>query len=94
MRLSKNNIKKELDKLDNWKLTNNSIYKKFNFDDFNQAFGFMTRAALYIEKLNHHPNWQNEFNIVEIKLTTHDVKGVTKNDIKLAKILNSLQNDV
>lgn len=86
-------LKQEMSTIQDWKLVNNTINKKFYFDDFNKAFGFMTRSALHIEKLNHHPSWKNTFNIVEISLTTHDVGGITKKDIELAKILNEIQND-
>ena len=65
-------------------------YKEFQFDNFNQAFGFMTRAVMEIEKMNHHPEWFNVYNRITVELTTHDVGGITKNDVNLAKILNSL----
>ena len=63
-----------------------AIFKSFKFADFNAAFGFMTRVALAAEKLDHHPEWFNVYNRVDITLTTHDADGVTDLDVKLAKI--------
>jgi 4a-hydroxytetrahydrobiopterin dehydratase len=67
-----------------------AITKKFNFKDFNEAFGFMTRAALIAEKLDHHPEWFNVYNRVEVTLATHDAGGVTERDVKLAEAMNRL----
>lgn len=91
IRLSSESIDYELKNLKGWTVVNNKIHKEFEFDDFNQAFGFMTRAAMHIEKMNHHPEWFNVYNKIVIDLTTHDAGGVTQNDINLAKILNSLE---
>ena len=91
IRLSSDLIKEELRNLKGWNIVNDKLHKEFIFDDFNQAFGFMTRAAMHIEKLNHHPEWSNAYNRITVDLTTHDVGGITDNDIKLAKILNSLE---
>ena len=63
-----------------------AISKTFKFKDFNAAFGFMTRVALAAEKLDHHPEWFNVYNRVEITLATHDADGVTALDVALAKI--------
>ena len=67
-----------------------AISKKFVFKDFNQAFGFMTRAALVAEKMDHHPEWFNVYKTVEVTLATHDAGGVTELDIKLAEAMNKL----
>ena len=67
-----------------------AIGKKFVFKDFNQAFGFMTRAALVAEKMDHHPEWFNVYKTVEVTLSTHDAGGVTKLDIKLAEAMDKL----
>ena len=67
-----------------------AITKKFVFKDFNEAFGFMTRAALVAEKLDHHPEWFNVYKNVEVTLATHDAGGVTELDIKLAEAMNRL----
>jgi len=67
-----------------------AIFCSFRFKNFNQAFGFMTRAALVCEKMNHHPEWFNVYNRVDVTLSTHDAAGVTQKDIRLAQALNSL----
>lgn len=90
MRLSQADIEEELRNLPGWKVVNEKLHKEFQFESFNQAFGFMTRAAMEIEKMNHHPEWFNVYNRITIELTTHDAGGITKNDVNLAKILNSL----
>jgi 4a-hydroxytetrahydrobiopterin dehydratase len=91
MRLSSESIDTELKNLKGWTVVNNKMHKEFEFEDFNQAFGFMTRAAMHIEKMNHHPEWFNVYNKIIVDLTTHDAGGITQNDINLAKILNSLE---
>ncbi|MCV0411285.1 4a-hydroxytetrahydrobiopterin dehydratase [Nitrosopumilus sp.] len=90
MRLSQTEIDEQLKNLPGWSIVNEKLHKEFKFENFNQAFGFMTRAAMEIEKMNHHPEWFNVYNRITIELTTHDAGGITKNDINLAKILNSL----
>jgi 4a-hydroxytetrahydrobiopterin dehydratase len=67
-----------------------AITRKFTFRDFNEAFGFMARAALVAEKLDHHPEWFNVYNRVEVTLATHDAGGVTERDLKLAGEMNRL----
>ena len=67
-----------------------AITKKFTFKDFNEAFGFMTRAALTAEKMDHHPEWFNVYKTVEVTLSTHDAGGVTELDVKLAGEMNKI----
>lgn len=67
-----------------------AIAKTFVFRDFNEAFGFMTRAALVAEKMDHHPEWRNVYKTVEVVLSTHDAGGVTARDIALAKAMNAI----
>ena len=67
-----------------------AITRKFVFRDFNEAFGFMTRAALVAEKLDHHPEWFNVYKNVEVTLATHDAGGVTELDIELAEAMDRL----
>src|SRR5712675_3522223 len=67
-----------------------AIERTFSFKDFNEAFGFMSRAALVAEKSDHHPEWRNVYKTVEVVLATHDAGGVTALDIALAKAMNSI----
>ena len=67
-----------------------AIAKKFVFEAFNQAFGFMTRAALVAEKMDHHPEWFNVYKTVEVALSTHDAGGVTELDVKLAEAMDKI----
>ncbi len=67
-----------------------AITRKFVFADFNEAFGFMTRAALVAEKLDHHPEWFNVYKTVEVTLSTHDAGGLTERDIKLAEAMDKI----
>ncbi len=67
-----------------------AIAKKFVFKDFNEAFGFMARAALVAEKMDHHPEWFNVYKTVEVTLSTHDAGGLTELDAKLAEAMNAL----
>jgi 4a-hydroxytetrahydrobiopterin dehydratase len=90
MRLSSEKISEELKNLPGWIVKEEKLHRDFEFKDFNQAFGFMTRAAMHIEKMNHHPEWFNVYNKITVDLMTHDAGGITQNDIELAKILNSL----
>lgn len=90
-RLSTEAIEKELQNLQGWKVVEGKLHKNFQFKDFIETFGFMTGAALHIEKLNHHPEWFNVYNKLTIDLTTHDAGGITTNDIELARLLNSLE---
>ena len=90
MRLSELEIEEELKQLSEWRIKNDKLHKEFKFDNFNQAFGFMTRAAMEMEKMNHHPEWFNVYNRITVELTTHDAGGITKNDVNLARILNTL----
>ncbi|MEL6226205.1 MAG: 4a-hydroxytetrahydrobiopterin dehydratase [Pseudomonadota bacterium] len=80
-----------LSELTGWELVDgrDAITKTFKFKDFNTAFGFMSRAAMMAEKLDHHPEWFNVYNKVEVTLSTHDVGGLTDLDVKLATALNS-----
>ena len=67
-----------------------AISKAYKFADFNAAFGFMTRVALKADKMDHHPEWSNVYNRVEVVLTTHDANGVTHQDVALAKFMDEI----
>ena len=74
-----------------WEEKDNTLYKKFLFKDFNEAFGFMCRVALIAEKMNHHPKWTNVWNTVEVWLNTHDAgEIVTDKDRKLAERIDAI----
>jgi 4a-hydroxytetrahydrobiopterin dehydratase len=84
--------KAALAKLNGWSEVQgrDAITRKFVFKDFNQAFGFMTRAALVAEKMDHHPEWFNVYKNVDVTLSTHDAGGITELDIKLAGEMDKL----
>lgn len=77
-------------RLQGWRAADNrdAIVKEFRFNDFNQAFAFMTRVALFAEKHDHHPEWSNLYNRVDVMLTTHDSGGVTDKDVALAHFMD------
>ncbi len=78
--------------LDGWSEVEgrDAIQKTFKFKDFNEAFGFMTRAALKADRMDHHPEWLNVYNRVEVTLTTHDAGGVTAKDLELAAFMDGI----
>ena len=74
-----------------WKEENNLLQATFNFNDFKEAFAFMTEVAFHAEQQNHHPNWSNVYNTVTIQLNTHDAGGiVTENDYQLAAAIDKV----
>ncbi|MEJ1970689.1 MAG: 4a-hydroxytetrahydrobiopterin dehydratase [Rhizomicrobium sp.] len=79
-----------LKKLSHWKSVEgrDAIARSFKFADFNAAFGFMTRVALLADKMDHHPEWSNVYNTVDVTLSTHDAGGVTQNDIDMAAAMD------
>jgi 4a-hydroxytetrahydrobiopterin dehydratase len=81
-----------VDVLPGWRPTRgrDAISRSFSFLDFNEAWGFMSRVALLAEKANHHPEWSNVWNKVDITLSTHDVGGLSKRDIALAKAIDAV----
>ena len=90
-KLADSQIQQELKSLPGWSIQNGKLHKEFVFKDFNEAFGFMTRAALHAEKMDHHPEWFNVYNKLKVVLMTHDAGGITSNDIVLAKVFESLK---
>jgi 4a-hydroxytetrahydrobiopterin dehydratase len=83
-------IEKELKQLDGWELVDGAIETSFEFADFKDAFSVMTRIAFECEAQNHHPEWTNVYNSLQIRLNTHDAEGVTEKDFKLAKVIESI----
>jgi len=81
-----------LQRLKHWKEAQGgkAIARTFTFADFSQAFGFMTRAALVAEKMNHHPDWSNSYKTVEVTLTSHDAGGLTARDVALAEAMEKI----
>jgi 4a-hydroxytetrahydrobiopterin dehydratase len=91
-RLSEQARKSALKGLLGWTETpgREAITRTFVFKDFNEAFGFMSRAALVAEKNDHHPEWRNVYKTVEVVLATHDAGGITSRDIELATAMNAI----
>ena len=90
--IEKNQLDSFIEKNPSWVIDNKTIKKEFKFENFIEAFGFMSKVALLSEKIDHHPDWQNIYNKVKINLTTHDKGGITTNDIKLAEAIDKLIN--
>ena len=78
--------------LEGWEMASDrdAIVRTFKFADFSEAWGFMNRVALIAEKKDHHPEWSNVYNTVEITLTTHDADGLSLRDVKMAKAIDAL----
>ncbi|MSO74548.1 MAG: 4a-hydroxytetrahydrobiopterin dehydratase [Alphaproteobacteria bacterium] len=91
-KLSTLEITHHLSELHGWILADDreAIRKTFKFENFNAAFGFMTRVALVAERMDHHPEWFNVYNRVEVTLASHDVNGLSARDIKLAKAMDDI----
>jgi|SRR5579875_499323 4a-hydroxytetrahydrobiopterin dehydratase len=90
-KLSKKEIEDEVSKLKGWHIVKGKLNRTIEFDNFVQAFSFMTRVAMEAEKMNHHPEWCNVYNKVTIDLVTHDIGGAVSNyDVKLARTINKL----
>ena len=77
-------------KLPDWQLAGEHLKRSFRFKDFNEAWGFMSRVALLAEAQDHHPEWFNVYNKVDIALTTHDAGGLSARDVRLAKAIEAL----
>jgi 4a-hydroxytetrahydrobiopterin dehydratase len=82
----------KLAQLSGWEVVKDrdAIQRKLQFADFNEAFGFMTRVAIKAQEMDHHPEWFNVYNKVEITLSTHEANGLTGRDIKLASFIDSI----
>ncbi len=91
-KLSEQEIGSAMADLPEWYLENDrdAISRRFTFKNFSEAFGFMARAAMEAEKLDHHPEWANTYKTVDVKLTTHSADGLTELDFKLARAMDRL----
>ena len=89
--LDDQSVANALKELDGWAISEDgkAITRRFVFKNFNEAFGFMSRAAMAAEKLDHHPEWSNVYKTVDVRLTTHDAGGITDLDIKFARSMNA-----
>ena len=90
--LNKKELKELAVTLPGWKISNQNIEKKFSFNNFIEAFSFMTQVALLCEKYNHHPNWDNVYSCVNIQFTTHDLGVISNLDQILASEINKLMS--
>ncbi len=89
-KLAANIVTSKLNTLNEWYLKDEKLYKKFEFSDFAEAFAFMTRVAIVADKADHHPEWFNVYNRVEIYLTTHDASGISERDFSLASKIDAM----
>ncbi len=94
MILSNKQLNECLEDLDGWSIENEKLSKTFKFSSFIQAFGFMTQVAITSETMDHHPEWSNVYNRVEINLVTHSEGGITKLDIELAIKIDSISSSI
>jgi 4a-hydroxytetrahydrobiopterin dehydratase len=88
--MSDDDAERTMRTLPGWELRDGSIHRTFTFTDFSEAWAFMSRVALLAEAANHHPDWSNSWNKVDIALTTHDAGGLTHNDIDVARAIDDL----
>ena len=89
-KLTKDALEESLSSLAGWSVVDGELFREFKFNDFVEAFGFMTRVALIAESVGHHPDWDNVYNRVRIRLSTHDAGGLTSRDTEMAARINSL----
>ena len=89
-KLTTNEINTAKNAVPDWQVTEDTLLRTFTFNDFTHAFGFMTKVAIVAQELNHHPDWQNVYNTVYIRLSTHDANGLTTNDFELASRIDRL----
>ena len=90
VKLSRPEIASALREIGGWTVANDKLHRDYQFADFVHAFGFMATAALIVEKMGHHPEWFNVYNRLSVDLTTHDAGGITKKDVDLARVLETL----
>lgn len=88
--LDDNEIKSKLEELEGWEYKDDAIHTSFQFENFKEAFSVMVRIAFEAEAQQHHPNWTNVYNELQISLSTHDAGGVTQKDFKLARSIEDI----
>ncbi len=86
--LTSEELQTALKGLGGWQLRDNKLYRQFEFANFAEAFAFMTKVALQAEKIDHHPDWANSYNTVEISLISHDLGALSARDLALAEAIN------
>lgn len=94
MILSDTQLEKHLKDLKEWKIKDGKLFKEFKFLDFDKAFEFMSLVAIMAEAMDHHPEWSNVYNKVEVNLITHSEGGITKLDIDLAQKIDAINNSI
>jgi 4a-hydroxytetrahydrobiopterin dehydratase len=90
MAIDPQTAKNRLSEIPGWELAGDELTREFKFKDFAQAFGFMAATAITAEKMNHHPDWQNVYNKVTVRLSTHEASGLTDLDFELASRMNQI----
>jgi 4a-hydroxytetrahydrobiopterin dehydratase len=90
IRLGEADVNERIALLPEWAIRGDELYRELTFSDFVRAFGFMTSVALVAERMGHHPEWSNVYNSVQIRLTTHDVRGISENDFALAAEISDI----
>lgn len=91
-KLTEQEINDKLENMEGWEYSENAIHTSFEFENFKEAFTLMTRIAFEAEAQQHHPDWSNVYNQLEIKLSTHDAGGVTEKDFKMANAIEGIVN--
>lgn len=90
LKLSSDEVTEEISKITGWSIRNQKLYRQFHFKDFKEAFRFMTRVAVEAERMDHHPDWKNVYNRIEVELNTHDLGGISNLDFDLAIRMNEI----
>ena len=89
-RLEPEELRLALASLEGWRVENGKLHREYRFGDFVAAWGFMSRAALIVQAMDHHPEWSNVYDRVTVELVTHDAGGITRRDVELATALERL----
>ncbi len=88
--MNQDDLEKSISSLSGWTVKGNALHRVFMFKDFLTSFGFMTMVAIEAERMDHHPDWRNVWNRVEITLFTHDKGAITEKDVQLARIIDDI----